>query len=153
MSQKPWRGWRHIARCALALSFLALGAHAGDPVRLADAENKKFREIFNKSLEAFNAEDLDKAIKLWHPESPYRDQESKRLEATFKTQNQELGLAKLKIVGEDEDFVFAKLSLTLSDRGTPLSEPAQRAESLVTFRRQRSVFKIWGVLSLTAKAP
>jgi hypothetical protein len=108
-----------------------------------DPASKAIRKVVDDNCTASRNEDLTAALRTIHPKSPgyaYTEQTSRAL---FDKYDLDYKVVRFTFIGRDDPYAVARVILRTANRGTASKFANNTTDSMMTFRLDGPVWKLW----------
>ena len=129
---------KRIAVVLATLLGLAVGAGAADKNPLATT----LRGVVEDHVRAYNAQDVQGAMRDVHTRSPEYDSTKAAMEQQFRDQPVTAKLVDFKYMGHDDEFAVARLQMEVG--GPPTSQFQNNVvDEVMLFHQETGTWKLW----------
>ena len=125
-----------VAVLVLALPVLRAAGH--DESTLATA----LKEVAEKSVEAYDAKNIDDMLRYVHTKSPEYERTREQLAVEFKIREVRAELVKFRYIGHDDEFAVARIKFKTVAPGNDEFQD-NIVDSLTVFHQEDGVWKFW----------
>ena len=143
---------KHLVILFFAITGFAL-AESPDATSLPS----KLQGIASELFQALQEENIEKAISLFHPDSPNRATTQKSYEAAFPTTQISYELKDFSYIGKDDKFAVVRFTQSigiLELNGKKVTDPRRaRLEIMMLFRPSGDSWKIWKSVEIERLPP
>lgn len=143
---------KHLAILFFAITGFAV---AGNPD--STSVPGKLQRIASELFQALQEEDIEKAMGLFHPDSPNRAATQKSYEAAFPASQISYELKDFSYIGKDDKFAVARFTQSigiLELNGKKVTDPRKgRLEMIMLFRLSGDSWRIWKSVEIERLPP